>query len=88
MAFDIGQYPGKLKAGDSFRIAQALRYKKDGIIRKATFYFNVNITNGTESNELVSIKYDDPTVTGMNNIEVEDTTEEDENWYSLDGRIY
>ena len=88
MAFDIGQYPGKLKAGDSFRIAQALRYKKGGIIRKATFYFNVNITNGTESNELVSIKYDDPTVTGMNNIEVEDTTEEDENWYSLDGRIY
>lgn len=88
MAFDIGQYPGKLEAGDSFRIAQALRYKKDGIIRKATFYFNVNITNGTESNELVSVKYDDPTITGMDSIEEEDTTEEDENWYSLDGRIY
>ncbi len=86
MAFNIGQYPNKLKVGDTYRIAQALRYKKDGIIRKATFYFNINITADTESSELASIKYEDPT--GVDTIEAEDTTEGDDNWYSLDGRTY
>lgn len=85
MAFNIGQYPNKMKVGDTYRIAQAIRYKKDGIIAKATFYFNVNITADTESYELAGIKYTDPT--GITTVSADSNSQTaDDLWYTTDGR--
>ena len=55
LTFDIGQYPGKLNTGDEYRIAQAIRYKKDGKVAQATFYFNIHITDGQTGATLASI---------------------------------
>ena len=46
LSFYVGQYPGKLKNGETYKIAQAIRYKKNGKIAQATFYFNIHVTNG------------------------------------------
>ncbi|RFM31485.1 DUF4859 domain-containing protein [Chitinophaga silvisoli] len=44
--FTIGEYPGHVKVGDTFRISQALVYTNAGGKQaKATFTFNVSITN-------------------------------------------
>ncbi|MBF6627266.1 MAG: DUF4859 domain-containing protein, partial [Proteiniphilum sp.] len=42
--FSIGQYPGKCKAGDSYTIREALVYTNEGKQYRATFVFNINIT--------------------------------------------
>jgi hypothetical protein len=42
--FSIGQYPGKCKAGDSYTIREALVYTKEGKQYRATFVFNISIT--------------------------------------------
>ncbi len=55
LTFNIGQYPNKTKVGDEYRIAQAIRYKKDGKVAQATFYFNIHITNNQNGVELVSV---------------------------------
>ena len=71
MAFTIGQYPGKSSNGSEYRIGQCLRYKKNGKVAKATFFFNIHITNSQTGVVLKSINYDDPTVTGIENIQWE-----------------
>ena len=84
MTFMLGQYPGNLKAGDTYRIAQALRYKKDGKIAKATFYFNITITDGSTGAELSSIDYKIPT--GIETIEADaDGQSTDDAWYTIGG---
>ena len=55
LSFYVGQYPGKSKSGDSYRIAQAIRYKKNGQTVQATFYFNIHLTDGETKAELTSI---------------------------------
>ena len=85
MAFSIGQYPNRVKVGDTYRIAQAIRYKKNDVIAKATFYFNINITADTESYELASINYTDPTGIGAVNADSNSQTSDDV-WYTIDGR--
>lgn len=42
--FNIGQFPGKCKAGDSFTIREALVYTNDGKEYRATIIFNITIT--------------------------------------------
>lgn len=41
--FTIGQYPGKCASGDKYTIKEALVYKKNGELYRATFVFNVTI---------------------------------------------
>lgn len=42
--FTIGQFPGKCKPGDTFTIREALIYTKEGKQYRATFVFNITIT--------------------------------------------
>ena len=44
-----------MKNGDEYRIAQAIRYKKNGKMAQATFYFNIHITDSQEGASLKSI---------------------------------
>lgn len=83
MTFTLGQYPGNLKAGDTYRIGQAIRYKKDGVYAKATFYFNITVTDGESGASLSSIDYKDPT--GIDTIEADPAGESDGSWYTLSG---
>ena len=55
LSFYVGQYPNKLKVGDTYKIAQAIRYKKNGKVAQATFYFNIHVTDGQTGAELESI---------------------------------
>ncbi|MDX8338983.1 DUF4859 domain-containing protein [Draconibacterium sp. IB214405] len=41
--FNIGQYPGKSSAGDTYTIKEALVYQKDGTQYQVTFVFNITI---------------------------------------------
>lgn len=87
VSFSIGNYPGNPKVGDTYRIAQALRYKKNGKTAKATFYFNITITNGAAGSELVGIEYTNPTPTGIESIvSTDEKPEADDCWYDLSGR--
>ena len=83
LTFYIGQYPGKVKNGDEYRIAQALRYKKNGKVAQATFFFNIHVTNDQTGATLKSIEYDDPTPINAVNI---DPSTNDDNWYDISGR--
>lgn len=42
-SFTVGQYPGKCVSGDKYIIKEALVYKKDGELYRATFVFNITI---------------------------------------------
>ncbi len=84
VSFIIGQYPGKVKAGDTYRIAQCIRYKKNDKIAKATFYFNITVTTDESSVELVSINYNDPT--GIATIQADKNSTKAEGWFTIDGR--
>ena len=58
--FNIGQFPGRCKAGDVFAISQALRYRQGADnYAVARFVFNISIQAGAGHAELVSIDYDD-----------------------------
>ncbi len=60
--FNIGQYPNNCKNGDTYTVAQAIRYKKSSTEdAKALFVFNVFFDSSKTGYELVSIDYDDPT---------------------------
>ena len=57
-AFNIGQYPGKVNVGETFTIAQALRYRQPGGKEAvARFIFHVTITNNGYGSELLTIDY-------------------------------
>lgn len=43
MEFNIGQYPGKSKAGDKYTIKEAMVYTKNGTQYLMTFVFNITI---------------------------------------------
>ena len=62
LTFTLGQYPGRCKNGNTYTIAQILRYRgAEKKYAKATFFFNIHITNGETSATLTSIDYTDPT---------------------------
>ena len=74
LTFNIGQYPGKVKQGNQYTIAQALRYKDDtGNEATAFFVFRVHITNTEYGASLVSIDTNVPTgiqvITSENDVE-------------------
>jgi len=85
MSFIIGQYPGKLKNGDEYRIGQCIRYKKNNKIATARFYFNIHISTTKTGATLKSITYDDPT-TGIENVGA-DTQTGTTNVYSITGML-
>jgi len=86
MSFTIGQYPGRLKTGETYRIVQALRYKKDGKIAKATFAFNITVTDGESDSSIKEIDYKDPTGIGTVNAETESQPSADDAWYTINGQ--
>lgn len=60
LTFNIGQFPGRCKAGDVFTISQALRYRQGtDNYAVARFVFNISIQERPGRAELVSIDYDD-----------------------------
>ena len=85
LTFAIGQYPGRCKVGDEYTIAEAMRYKNaEGKVAKATFFFNVHMTDGRAEAALTNIDYDDPTTS----IDAPTTATDhraDALYYSLDG---
>lgn len=61
-SFTIGQYPGRSTNGDTYRIAQALKYRKDARRTAiATFVFNIKMDSDSPKTTLKSIEYNDPT---------------------------
>lgn len=61
MTFTLGQYPGKCKAGNTYTIAQALRYSDPAQRRTyavARFVFNIHITKDQTAVQLSSIDYE------------------------------
>ena len=63
--FNIGQFPGRCKAGDRFAISQALRYRQGtDTYAVARFVFNVSIYEGPGRAELVGVDYDNPSGIG------------------------
>ena len=86
--FTIGQFPGKVSNGETYRIAQALKYRKTSkYIATAKFVFNITLDANTTECKLRSVEYSDPTgirgvsaaneqgsyrVFGINGIEVSD----------------
>lgn len=65
LSFSIGQYPGKLSAGSTYTIRQALNYQyKRNSFCRANFVFNITI-GPAASATLRSIDYTDPRTTGI-----------------------
>lgn len=87
LSFYIGQYPGKVKNGEDYRIGQAIRYKKNGKIAMAKFFFNVHVNASKSGAELKSIQYDDPT--GILDISAEPASYNSDktNVYSISGQL-
>ena len=56
LTFTLGQYPQRLRNGQEYTIVQAIRYKKDNKIAKATFKFNIHITQDKTGAELSEIE--------------------------------
>ena len=62
MTFTVGQYPNRLKEGNTYKIGQALRYHDaNGKEAIARFWFTVHVGEGKTGAELSSMEYDDPT---------------------------
>lgn len=61
LTFTIGPNGTKAANGKDYNIAQAIRYKKDGKVGKATFFFRVHVQKDRTGVELASIDYSDPT---------------------------
>ncbi len=62
MSFTVGQYPNRLKDGDTYKIGQALSYRDaNGKQATARFWFTIHVGEGSTGAQLNSIEYDDPT---------------------------
>ncbi len=62
MSFTVGQYPNRLKDGDTYKIGQALSYRDaNGKQATARFWFTIHVGEGSTGALLNSIEYDDPT---------------------------
>ena len=60
--FTVGQFPSKVSNGETYRIAQALKYRKTSkYIATAKFVFNITLDANTTECKLRSIEYSDPT---------------------------
>ena len=56
LTFNIGQYPGKCKKGDEYKIGQALQYKNvDGKVGRAKFIFHIYIGDMPDGIEDITI---------------------------------
>ena len=60
LAFQVGQYPGRLTVGKTYKVAQAFKYKKGDKEALVKFIFNVKCKSSstTEDYELVSASLD------------------------------
>jgi len=62
MSFTVGQYPNRLKDGDTYKIGQALSYRDaNGKQATARFWFTIHVGEGSTGALLNNIEYDDPT---------------------------
>jgi hypothetical protein len=64
MAFILGQNPGKCKAGETYTIGQAIKYKrnyKQTAVARFIFHINMLPANSSAYTELKRIEYADPT---------------------------
>ena len=62
MSFTVGQYPNRLKDGDTYKIGQALSYRDaNGKQATARFWFTIHVGEGSTGAQLNSIEYDAPT---------------------------
>jgi len=91
--FYIGQYPKKCSSGTIYTISQAFRYKRthNGNTEDAKGVFVFRVKPGSAASvNLVSVEYDEETVTAIQNIAVDETnnklTQDDRAIYDLSGR--
>jgi hypothetical protein len=62
MTFTIGQYPGRLKENDTYKIGQAICYRDaNGKQVFARFWFTIHVTPDKVGAQLSSMEYEDPT---------------------------
>jgi hypothetical protein len=62
MTFTIGQYPGRLKENDTYKIGQAICYRDaNGKQVFARFWFTIHVTADKVGAQLSSMEYEDPT---------------------------
>lgn len=61
LTFQLGQYPGKCKEGNTYTIRQALRYRKNPKeYAQANFVFNITVGGSAATVSLRSIDYQNP----------------------------
>lgn len=83
--FNIGQYPGRCKAGDEFTVSQALRYRPDAAsYAVARFVFNIHIQEGAAHAELVSTDYDE--TVGIEGVTADKQPADRQGIYTLTGQ--
>ena len=61
LTFNVGQYPGRLKAGSTYTISQALKYQRGSETATVRFIFNVTCgkTGSAAGYEVSGIKQSD-----------------------------
>lgn len=84
LKFTVGQYPARLSNGKDYKIAQAIKYKKDGQVAVVKFLFNVHVTKDKTGYSLVKAE-NSPVVTGV--ASVSDETETECATYDLSGKV-
>ena len=80
LTFNIGQYPGKVRSGQTYNIAQALVYNDGDARATATFLFRVHITDGQSGAELSEL------TNGIGEIQDSKFKIQNEYTYDLSGR--
>ena len=85
LTFNIGQFPGRCKAGDVFAISQALRYRQGADnYAVARFVFNISIQEGPGRAELVAIDYND--TSGVSGVVADGQPDNRKGIYTLTGQ--
>jgi len=80
LTFNLGQYPGKCSTGDTFTVAEVLRYRDaNNQYAKALFIFNITISDET-SVTLTNVEYDEEKAVGISAVQADQLP--------ADGRIY
>ena len=65
LSFNLGAYPNRTKNGDTYTIAQALRYRSGSDYAKVVFVFNIHIDSSRTGAELASIDYENTDAISM-----------------------
>lgn len=75
LTFNIGQFPGKCKVGETYTIAQALRYRRSADEEAtALFIFRIHIGDTDDTPKINMVAYDEELAVGLTSIQSTEQT--------------